>query len=133
MVMKHVAVGILIQNGRVLICQRKKGSRYGLKWEFPGGKFEDGETAEVCVRRELYEELSITLGPIRKMEVETSEYEDGGLFQVHYCSAVEFKGTLRNNVFEDVRWVAPEELGMLDILEGNRGIVSRLIESGFAV
>ncbi len=131
--MRHVAVGILVDHGRVLICQRKKGARYGLKWEFPGGKFEEGEQAEACLRRELHEELSITVGPIGKMEVEVSHYDDGGMFQVHYCYVTEFFGALVNNVFEDVRWVTPEKLQSLDILQGNRGIVQRLIASRFAL
>ncbi|HXF99361.1 MAG TPA: NUDIX domain-containing protein, partial [Bacteroidota bacterium] len=44
--MKEVSVGILLRNGHVLACQRKRSARYPLKWEFPGGKLEPGETPE---------------------------------------------------------------------------------------
>ncbi len=131
--MRHVAVAVIIRNGRVLACQRKKGARYELKWEFPGGKFEDGETAEQCLRRELMEELSIEVGPIEKMEVESWHYDDGGAFQVHYGYIMDLAGHPTNNVFEDIRWVTPAELGDLDVLEGNRGIVNRLVESHFKI
>ena len=131
--MKHVAVAIVIRQGLVLICQRKRGSRYELKWEFPGGKFEDGETAEQCLRREMIEELSIGIGDIRKMEVEISHYDDGGTYQVHYGFVTDLEGELTNNVFEQIRWVTPVELADLDILEGNRGIVERLIASRFVI
>lgn len=131
--MRHVAVAVVIKNGRVLACQRKKGARYELKWEFPGGKFEDGETAEQCLRRELMEELSIEVGPIEKMEVEVSHYDDGGTYQVHYGFVTDFAGQPKNNVFEAIRWVTPDELSGLDILEGNRGIVRRLVDSRFKV
>ena len=53
--MVHVTAGILADGGRVLICQRRAGSRFPLKWEFPGGKVEDGESPETCLRRELRE------------------------------------------------------------------------------
>lgn len=131
--MRHVAVAVVIKNGRVLACQRKKGARYELKWEFPGGKFEDGETAEQCLRRELMEELSIEVGPIEKMEIEVSHYDDGGTYQVHYAYVMNFVGQPTNNVFEDIRWVSPTELSNLDVLEGNRGIVKRLVDSHFMI
>jgi len=126
--MKKVAVGILIDNKKVLVCQRKKGARYELKWEFPGGKVEDGESVEQCARRELREELSLEAGPFERDEVEVSHYDDGGSFEVHYCYFATFTGTLKNNVFEQFCWVDAAELARLDILHGNKNIVRRLID-----
>ena len=121
-----VAVAVLERNGTVLACQRKKGARYELKWEFPGGKVEAGESFEQCIHRELHEELSIELGAIHKTEKEISHYSDGGTYEVAFCYVREFSGDLRNNVCEQFRWVTPDELRSMDILEGNRGFVSRL-------
>ena len=126
--MTQVAVGIIRKNGTVLVCQRKKGARYGLKWEFPGGKVEEGETFEQCLKRELWEELSIRIRSIRKMEVQQSTYSDGGIFEVAYCDVSGYDGELKNNVFEQFRWVTVDELGKLDILEGNRGFVEQMKE-----
>ena len=124
--MTRVAVGILHRNGKILACQRKKGSRYGLKWEFPGGKLEPGETVEHCLGRELEEELSLQIGSIDRVEVQTSHYADGGLYEVAYCHVSTFRGDPVNHVFETIRWVTPQELAALDILDGNRDIVKRL-------
>lgn len=124
--MTKVAVGILRKNGTILACQRKKGSRYELKWEFPGGKVEPGETFEQCLERELHEELSIRISRIEDVEIQRSHYDDGGMFEVAYCTITEFTGEIRNNVFEQIRWVTPAELAALDSLEGNRDIVRKL-------
>jgi 8-oxo-dGTP diphosphatase len=124
--MRKVAVGILRQNGKVLACQRKKGGRYELKWEFPGGKVEPGETVVQCLERELHEELSLKIHSVGPIKVETSEYADGGLFEVAYCFVGGFEGEPTNNVFEQIRWVTPDELRTLDILEGNKDFVAKL-------
>ncbi|MBI3004891.1 MAG: (deoxy)nucleoside triphosphate pyrophosphohydrolase [Ignavibacteriales bacterium] len=124
--MTLVAVAILQKNGKILVCQRKKGSRYGLKWEFPGGKVENGETVKDCLIRELREELSIVVGGVERTEIESYHYEDGGRFEVHYCFVRDFEGELQNNVFEDVRWVTPQELQKFDNLEGNWPIIKKL-------
>lgn len=128
--MTKVAVGILKRDGALLVCQRRRGSRYGLKWEFPGGKLEPGETVEHCLQRELAEELSIHVRRIDKIDIRTSHYGDGGTFEVAYCFVTQFEGEPRNNVFEQIRWVRPEELPGLDHLEGNMELVSLLAGSG---
>jgi len=130
MIMTRVAVGILRKNGKILACQRKKGSRYELKWEFPGGKLEPGETPLQCIQRELREELSITVDKVQRMEFQSAFYEDGGMFEVAYCHISDFVGDPKNNVFESILWVSPEELGELDILEGNRAFVEKLTSHG---
>jgi mutator protein MutT len=124
--MTRVAVGILRRDGKILACQRKKGGRYEFKWEFPGGKLEPGESVEECLARELREELSIIAHSINHIEVQSAEYEDGGVFEVAYCNVVGFEGEPVNNVFEQIRWVTLHELHKLDILEGNRDFIARM-------
>jgi 8-oxo-dGTP diphosphatase len=125
-IMTKVAVGILRRNGKILACQRKKGGHYELKWEFPGGKLEPGESNEECLARELREELSINIHSIIHMELQSAEYEDGGTFEVAYCDVAGFDGDPTNNVFEQIRWVTLQELRTLDILEGNRDFIARM-------
>ena len=129
--MTHAAVAILRENGRVLACQRKKNSRYELKWEFPGGKVESGESVQDCVKRELREELSIDVNTIGLMQSQVNRYDDGGAFEVTYCFVLRFTGTPVNNAFEEIRWVTLAELQSMDILEGNKSFVSKLDESFF--
>lgn len=124
--MTKVAVGILRRDGRILACQRKKGGRYELKWEFPGGKLEPGESIEQCLARELREELSIHVHSIDRIEVQSAEYEDGGIFEVAYCDVRGFDGEPVNNVFEQIRWVSLHELRSLDILEGNKEFIAKM-------
>ena len=82
--MKKVAVGVIALNSNVLVCQRKKTAHYPLKWEFPGGKLEAGESPEECLRRELREELSIeaVIGP--GFFHQQWNYADSGSFEVFY-------------------------------------------------
>ncbi len=124
--MTKVAVGILRRDGKILACQRKRGGRYELKWEFPGGKVEPGESILQCLARELREELSIGIHSIDRMEILSSTYDDGGLYEVAYCSITGFDGEPKNNVFEELRWVTLQELRSLDNLEGNKDFISRM-------
>jgi 8-oxo-dGTP diphosphatase len=126
--MTEVAVGILRKNGKILICQRKKGGRYELKWEFPGGKLEKGETIEQCLRRELREELTIEIHTIEDIQTQSAYYADGGMFNVAYCSISGIEGEPQNNVFEQIRWVTVDELENLDLLDGNRIFIKNLIK-----
>lgn len=129
--MTRAAVAILRENGRVLVCQRKKNSRYELKWEFPGGKVEPGESSQDCVKRELREELSVHVETIGLMTTQVNRYDDGEVIEVTYCFVLGFTGKPVNNAFEEIRWVTLAELRSMDILEGNKSFVSKLDESIF--
>jgi 8-oxo-dGTP diphosphatase len=133
--MKNVAVGIIMNNGQVLACQRKRTVRYPLKWEFPGGKIEPGETASEAVVRELQEELGIDAVPDRILLVHDWIYTEGAQSPVHeahfnvtYFMIHAFTGKPENRTFESIRWVSPEELRSMDILEGNRQAVALLLQ-----
>ena len=132
--MVKVTVGIIIQPGavtpsRVLLCQRKKTSRYGLKWEFPGGKVEDAETVTDCLRRELREELNIEASIGELYHRQNYVYPDSGTFDVHYYIVLSFSGHLANRVFESVAWVPLNDLENFDILEGNKDVVQKLMKN----
>jgi 8-oxo-dGTP diphosphatase len=126
--MTEVAVGVLRKANQILICQRKHGDRYALKWEFPGGKFEIGETIEQCLRRELREELSIEIHSIQRIETHAAYYEDGGMFNVSYCFVSGFDGEPQNNVFEQIRWATLGDIAAIDLLEGNKPFVAQLVK-----
>jgi 8-oxo-dGTP diphosphatase len=125
--MIKVAVGIIMNGGTVLLCQRKKSANYGLKWEFPGGKVEDGEPVEDCLRRELSEELGISavVGPLYHRQHYI--YPDSGTFDVFYYDVKSFSGDIQNHVFETYEWVPVQSLASYDILEGNRDICNKLM------
>ena len=127
MTVRKVAVGVLIRDGRLLVCQRKRGFRYQLKWEFPGGKVETGESIHQTLSRELREELGITNVQLQQFSTITSSYPDDSRFRVSFCRVSSFDGTPTNNAFETIRWVTPSELGELDMLEGNKQFIDSLL------
>ena len=130
--MKQVAVGIIMRDGLVLACQRRRDASNSLKWEFPGGKLENGESPESAVVRELREELGIDA--LIDREFCRHEYvypgadsHSDGAFRVFYYLVHTFTGTPVNHAFEQIRWVTPVELKDMDILEGNRKAVEMLV------
>src|SRR5258706_216356 len=98
----RVAAGVLARDGRVLLCQRRPTDRHPGEWEFPGGKIEAGETATVCVRRELREELGIDAVPGDELWRTRHDYADLTVELVFvYIQA--FEPEPRNLCFDDVR------------------------------
>lgn len=125
--MKKVAVGILRENSRVLLCQRKKSARYGLKWEFPGGKVESGESAVQCLNREFSEELGIEIEVGDLYHRQEYVYPDSGSFEILYYLISSYRGEVENRAFESVKWVKEDEFGSIDVLEGNRDVIQKII------
>lgn len=133
--MKEVAVGIVLKDGHVLACQRRKDAKYALKWEFPGGKLEPGETPEHALQRELFEELAIDVSIDSEFHRQEWIYTEGtnnpmqdGSFRVFYFLIRTFSGKPENRAFERIEWKYPHELLTMDILEGNREAVERLVK-----
>jgi 8-oxo-dGTP diphosphatase len=128
--MKLVAVGIITHDGRVLACQRKPNGAYPLKWEFPGGKIENGEAPEAALVRELREELGIDAVIDREFHRQEWVYpndEAGPMrddaYRVFYFLVQSYKGEPVNHAFHQIKWVSPGELEGMDVLEGNREAV----------
>ena len=121
-----VTAGILTRGDRVLVCQRRAGGPFPLKWEFPGGKVEDGESPEDCLRRELREELSVEteIGP----EIYRTEHRYPGGFAVRllFFRICRYTGTPMNLAFERIEWARVADLPHYDFLEADRELVDRL-------
>jgi 8-oxo-dGTP diphosphatase len=128
-----VTAGILSDGERVLACQRLDAERFGLKWEFPGGKLEPGETPEACLARELAEELGIQaeVGP----EVHRTDhtYPNGFTVRLFFFRVPRYAGTLRNLAFERMSWLLPGELPAYDFLDADRPVVERLARGEIAL
>ncbi len=121
-----VTAGILIEGDRVLVCQRRAGGRFPLKWEFPGGKVEDGESPETCLQRELREELAVEaeVGP----EIYRTEhrYANGFAVRLLFFRVPQYSGTLANLAFERIEWAQVADLPRYDFLEADRELVDRM-------
>jgi 8-oxo-dGTP diphosphatase len=121
-----VTAAILTHGERLLVCQRKAGSRFGLKWEFPGGKVEPAESLEGCLRRELEEELGIEaeVGPeIYRID---HPYPNGFTVRLIFFRVLSFTGTPTNHAFERIEWARRDELAGYDFLEADRELVDRM-------
>jgi 8-oxo-dGTP diphosphatase len=122
-----VAAVIERADRRLLIGQRRRTDTSPLKWEFPGGKVEEGETPEAALTRELKEELGATLrksvpiGRVVHKYAQTPEELEILFFAVDILEV-----TLIPRSFEKVAWVLPKELGDYDFLAANRGLVANL-------
>ncbi len=121
-----VTAGILRNGERVLVCQRKAGDRFGLKWEFPGGKVEAGETPESCLRRELAEELGIDADVGPEVHRTDHRYPNGVSVRLLFFRILGYAGVPENREFEQFTWARPDELPAFDFLEADKEVVDRL-------
>jgi len=112
----------------VLICQRKPDQPMSLKWEFPGGKVEDGETSEQALARELNEELGIEATIGRRVVGLRHRYRNGGTIDLQFFLVNEFRGDLENRIFNDVRWSPLTNLPEYDFLTADLGLIRDLSE-----
>ena len=117
-----VAVGVLIDaEGRFLLTSRPLGKVYAGYWEFPGGKIEAGESIEQALRRELEEELGITIGTAQPWQVEMMDYPHA-LVRLHFCKVFAWHGDFEMREQQAMAWqtlpvqVAPVLPGTVPVL-----------------
>ncbi|HEX7441201.1 MAG TPA: NUDIX domain-containing protein [Caldimonas sp.] len=118
-----VAVGVLIDSeGRFLLSSRPAGKVYAGYWEFPGGKVEAGESVEAALRRELHEELGITIGAVQAWKIELVDYPHARV-RLHFCKVREWQGVFEMREGQRMAWqtlpveVAPVLPGTLPVLQ----------------
>jgi len=120
-----VSAGILLNGEAILTCQRHHSDRYGLQWEFPGGKVHDGEDLKAALRRELIEELAIEAEVGEEVFRLRHRYPDRYV-EVVFLAVRRFRGTIENRVFEAVEWTPRRALPSYDFLDADRELVDRI-------
>ncbi|MGC9196993.1 MAG: (deoxy)nucleoside triphosphate pyrophosphohydrolase [Syntrophobacteraceae bacterium] len=125
----YVACGIIERDGLVLAARRGASKPMGLKWEFPGGKIEAGESVEECVRRELWEEMSIRVAITAALPSLTHQYPDlcVTLYPV-VCKIV--CGEIVLNEHAAIKWLPAGALASLDWVEADFAVIDSYLAGG---
>ena len=125
--MLTVVAALIESEGKLLVCQRRRGDRFELMWEFPGGKREPGETLEEALARELKEELGVTarIG-VEILRLQHTHADRDEPFELVFFSASASRSEMQSLAFERIEWRRRDELPQLDFLPADRDLVEKL-------
>lgn len=121
-----VTAAVIEKDGKVLIA-RRKSPFMGYLWEFPGGKLEDNETLEECLKREISEELAIEIevGPLISLNKHILNCQSAIALYAYLSRYVSGDIALKDH--EEIRWISPEELLKYDFPDPDRFIAKEVI------
>ena len=122
----RVAAGIIIYNGKILIAQRRHDKTCANLWEFPGGKIEQGETMQECLRRELQEELNLPIIVGDYFMTSTYAYDFGSVELNAYWATSESENISFHPDHEDARWISLAEIDNYDFPPADKPILEAL-------
>ena len=121
----QVVAAIIKKDTQYLIVQRNKDKHLGLKWEFPGGKVHKNENFEEALKREIQEELNISINIHKKIAEE--KYQDEKIdIVLHYYLCSQKNGIIKLNEHENLAWVEKKDFKKYDFAEGDGNILSSL-------
>jgi 8-oxo-dGTP diphosphatase len=123
--MLQVTSGIIEKNEKILIARRKAGKQLAGFWEFPGGKLEENETPEECLKREIKEELGIEIRVKAHFMDSIFHYPEKSVcllvFKADYLS-----GKIILTDHDKVEWVVLNELGQYEFAPADKSIVAAI-------
>ena len=126
--MIHVACALIEKDQQILICQRSASMKLPLKWEFPGGKLEEGESLEQCLIREVKEEINLDIHIHEELTKVEYHYPDFSLTLYPFICSVK-SGKLKVLEHEQVVWVDPTELFRYDWANADLPIIEEYIRT----
>ncbi len=113
---------MITRDGLCLLCQRGAESSRALKWEFPGGKLEPGETGEEALAREIKEELGCLITVGEAVCSVTQDYPDITIHMTLYrCSLSSGEPSALEHA--EIRWVKPEDIAGFDLCPADRQMI----------
>lgn len=120
-----VTAAVIRKNNKVLLAQRHEDSKHSLKWEFPGGKLEKGESPEHCIKREIKEELNLDIEIKDIFKVVFHGYSDRDILLLCYlCNALE--GEILPLECNDFKWVNINEISKFNIVEADVPVIEKI-------
>src|SRR4051794_17048318 len=127
--MKRVeaAIAIITRGEKVLVCQRRADDKFGGMWEFPGGKLEPGEAIEVCLHRELREELGIATRIVKRFPPLEHQYPHAFVRLCPFHCELD-SGEVQHLECQDSRWIDPQRLADYTFPPANEGLVAQVME-----
>ncbi len=123
--MRDVATAVIFQNGKILICQRPPHKGNALKWEFVGGKSEEGETLEETLIRECKEELDVTVSVGEKIMEIVHAYPDM-TYLISIFNAEIVEGTPKLLEHVDMKWIYPKDIDTYDFCVADKEILEKI-------
>ncbi|WP_207423951.1 (deoxy)nucleoside triphosphate pyrophosphohydrolase [Desertivirga brevis] len=126
--MINVACAVIADDqGRILAVQRSALMPHAFKWEFPGGKVEDGETSEVALCREIMEELGVEIKVAKALAPTTHAYSSTKIIRLIPFICRITKGKIKLSEHQEHQWLEPARLSGLDWVEADLPIVASLL------
>lgn len=121
----HVAVGVILRQQQVLLAKRAAGKHQANRWEFPGGKLEQDETVVAALKRELAEEIGITVHSAEPFMQLQHEYPERCVLLDIYL-VTDFSGEPHGAEGQPLMWAELTELARLSLPDANQPIVAKL-------
>jgi 8-oxo-dGTP diphosphatase len=132
---RTVVAALICQDSKLLVCQRRRDDSHALRWEFPGGKVESGESPAEALVRELREELGVAAiigDEVYRTRHRYSELQDE-LVLIFYWASIGDSVSLQNLVFERFEWAGPSELPRYDFLPADKELIDLLASGSIRV
>lgn len=121
-----VTAAIIERDGRLLVTRRLPGTHLAGAWEFPGGKCEQGEALDACMRRELREELGVDAVVGREVFTIAHEYPERTV-ELHFLEC-QCQGEPRPQMGQEMAWVSRADLGGLEFPPADQALIRLLVE-----
>jgi len=119
----EVSCAVIVDGDRVLVTQRSEHMPHPLKWEFPGGKLNPGETPEGSIIREIREELGVEISVIQLLPSVRHRYSDSDIKLIPFVCSIK-KGEIDLSEHKSYSWVHRSELDQVDWLEADIEVVA---------
>jgi len=121
----HVVGAIIQRDGKILCAQRGDKKTLAYKWEFPGGKIEQGESPEAALKRELQEEMACEIAVGEQADHTVYEYDFGIVhLTTFFCTLVKGEPQLSEHVA--MKWLKPADIASLDWAPADIPVIEKL-------